>query len=102
VVYVNGVKKPGWCAIVRLKHRNPFPMLEATNKGNEGEIDIDSHTHAKLRNWRRPLMEGISVDASVNEEYLLKPYLNQMIHSCRMKKMMTLTLMTDMLHLRIL
>jgi hypothetical protein len=44
VVYVNGVKKPGWCAIVRLKHRNPFAMPEATNKGNKGEIDGLTHT----------------------------------------------------------
>jgi hypothetical protein len=73
VVYVNGVKKPGWCAIVRLKHRNPFAMPEARNKVNKGEIDVDSHTHANLRNWRRPLMEGVSVDASVIEEYVLKP-----------------------------
>jgi hypothetical protein len=41
---VKGVKKPGWCAVLRLKHRNPFSMPEATNKGNEGEIDVDSHT----------------------------------------------------------
>jgi hypothetical protein len=47
-------------------------------------------------------MEGVSVDASVIEEYMLKPYLYQMIHSYRMKKMMTPTLMTDMLHLQII
>jgi hypothetical protein len=81
VVYVKGVNKPEWCTVVRLKHRNLFVVPEGTEKENEGEIDVDSldvgvedmavsGTHEELKNWRRPLIEGESGDASVIEKAL--------------------------------
>jgi hypothetical protein len=80
VVYVKGVKKPEWCTVVRLKPRNLFAMPEGTEKENKEDIDVDSldviedmvvsHTHEELKNWRRPLVEGESGDASIIEKVL--------------------------------
>jgi hypothetical protein len=73
---VKGANKPEWCTDVRLKPRNLFAMPEETEKENEGDIDVESLdvgiqdmavscTHEELKNWRRPLVEGESGDASV-------------------------------------
>jgi hypothetical protein len=80
VVYVKGVKKPEWCTVVRLKPRNLFAMPEGTEKENKEDIDVDSldviegmvvsHTHEELKNWRRPLVEGESGDASIIEKVI--------------------------------
>jgi hypothetical protein len=80
VVYVKGVKKPEWYVVVRLKPRNLFAMSEGSEKENKGGIDVESFdvgvedmavscTH-ELKNWRRPLAEGESGDASVIEKVL--------------------------------
>jgi hypothetical protein len=81
VVYVKCMKELEWSTIVRLKPRNLFAMTKGTEKENEGDIEVDSFdvgvedmvvscTHEELKNWRRPLVEGESGDASVIEKVL--------------------------------
>jgi hypothetical protein len=79
VFFVNDVKKPGWCSVVRMLPRNLFSMPEEAGAEKEGEIDVDSlvvgmedmsviHNASEVSNWTRADMPGVSVAASVIEK----------------------------------
>jgi hypothetical protein len=79
VFFVNNVKKPGWCSVVRMLPRNLFSMPEEAGAEKEGEIDVDSlvvgmndmsviHNASEVSNWTRADMPGVSVAASVIEK----------------------------------
>jgi hypothetical protein len=79
VFFVNNVKKPGWCSVVRMLPRNLFSMPEQAGVEKEGKFVIDSlvvgmedmsviHNASEVSNWTRTDMPGVSVVASVIEK----------------------------------
>jgi hypothetical protein len=81
VFYVKGTKNPKRSTVIRMKPRNLFPMPDAPDSDNGGEIDLDSldlgvedmnvvHTQKDVTTWVRSDMEGVSGDVYVIQKAL--------------------------------
>jgi hypothetical protein len=79
VFFVNNVRKPGWCSVVRMLPRNLFSMPDQAGEEKEGEIDVDSlvvgmedmsiiHNANEVSNWTWVDIPRVSVAASVIEK----------------------------------